>query len=137
MIQELQNTLARKIISGRVEPVATQEDQRPFQKLVTDLEKRADSNLRRQLSAEDRLAKAKDDLEKSKHAIIMLERKLDDALAELTTLHQMLENQNLTTVSSFASARTNRHSGLPARLGFVIHRIPDSMIWSPDGPEAL
>ena len=103
MIQELQNALAQKIISGRVEPIAPQEDKRPFQKLVTDLERQADSNLRRRLSAEDRLAKMKEDLEKSKQTITMVERKLDDALAELTALHQSLENQNLPKESSFAS----------------------------------
>ena len=28
------------------------------------------------------------------------------------------------------ACRTNRHSGLPARVGFVIHRAPDWTIWS-------
>jgi hypothetical protein len=87
-----------------VGPITPPEDERPLQKHVMDLERQADSNLRRRLSAEDRLTNLKEDLEKSKHTIIMLERKLDDALVELSTLRQTLESQNLPRESSLVSA---------------------------------
>ncbi len=103
-IQELQNALAKKLTSGRMEPSAAQEDERSYQKLVTELERQADASLRRRLSAEDRLAKTKEELETSKHTSIMLERKLDDVVAELTALHRVLENQDLAQAPSFANA---------------------------------
>jgi hypothetical protein len=73
-------------------------------------------------------------------------RPLDHAEANVGFSVLILKTLTMPSASSFIvvdelenclCSRANRHSGLPARIGFVIHRTPDSMIWRPRWPRSV